>query len=152
MKRAPVAVLSTLLMPLLFPVVLPTHASPISWAGIYEETRGSPDCRTTPNCVVKFSAVPIGKTLLVTDVACEISWKNKNATIKQFVIVPDASPSRRTALSGLTKMTSQTYQSNDRILKGIASGERPLVAVTLTEAAESISVNCSIAGTLHDLQ
>ena len=149
MKSARLAVLS---LPLLLSGVMPAHAAPISWAGIYEETRGSSDCRTTSNCAVKFSPVPIGKTFLVTDVACEISWKNKNAAIKQFIIVPDTSPSRRTALSGLTKMTSQVYQSNDRILKGIVSGERPLVAVTLTEAAETISMNCSIAGTLHVLQ
>jgi len=132
---------------------MPTHgaqAAAVSVDGFYNQTV-SKSCPTTDVCQTPFSAVPAGKTLIVTNVSCTIQ-AGGTALLTDFYMVlkEDDTFDYKTYLLpvylGASGGNRQLRSNNPAV--HIAKARQKLTVLTRYDGAITSTLTCSIAGEL----
>jgi len=109
-------------------------------------TEGS-SCADNSHCYFRFSPVPSGKQLVVTQVSCIVTvlggsmvtaalWPYRNN---------ETLPLRRSSLVH-SNPAANTFVLNNTTLQLFVAGDRPLVRVQVSNATSTVSGECNISG------
>ena len=125
------------------------QAVPIISQGYYEEFL-SRNCFNASSCSVPFSAVPAGKTLIVTNVSCQLLTSGTNTAVHAASLtkVGGGGPTFLETSVFVTATTFRRFLSNTQVTKIYRAGESPSVSVSFTTTISTISMNCHISGIL----
>ncbi|BBE73422.1 hypothetical protein [Oharaeibacter diazotrophicus] len=124
-------------------------------AGAYYQEQTLKLCSGVSACELMFTAVPAGKSLILTDVAC-VATMTSSSTLSALSV------SSRTAANVLVARTSyptattlsvvggiRRYQAQAELTHIVAAQERPRVYVEANPAPASFVAQCSISGLLQ---
>ena len=126
-----------------------SQATPTIIQGHYEETVGQ-SCPNSQACSVVFTAMPAGKTLVVSNVSCTITAGN-SATILALALTRQGSSLNQAFLNLGTAVTFSSFRrfvSNTEISKLYVGGALPKVSVSFNAVQASSSMSCYLAGVL----
>jgi hypothetical protein len=128
-------------------------AAPTIAGGFYQEQMLK-TCNNTTSCELMFTAVPAGKTLIVSDVACVITTAN-TASISALSL------SARQANNTLVSRSSypqpvlvanlngtKRYQAQTPVTFITLAGEKPRVFASVSQASAEFVAMCNVSGEL----
>ncbi|BBE73427.1 hypothetical protein [Oharaeibacter diazotrophicus] len=120
-------------------------------AGYYMEQRVN-SCAQRDLCFLNFSAVPAGKTLILTDVSCTASVGSGSVLVAtQVARSGDGDHSGRRPIPPVfTYQNGQdrNYQLQTKTMLIVQAGQVPWIATNYSAKANSLIVDCTIAGVL----
>lgn len=132
-----------------------TAAAAPTIAGAYYQEQTLKLCNGTGSCELMFTAVPAGKSLILTDVAC-VATMTSSSTLSALSV------SSRNAANALVGRTSyptasalsvvggiRRYQAQAGLTHIVAAQEKPRVYVEASPAPASFVAQCSISGLLQ---
>jgi hypothetical protein len=134
---------------------LAAGAAPAIVGGVSEETVSS-QFNDKSSYVLQFSPVPLGRSLIVTDVSCYIAVTNQASLVPYTVTLygrraNSAVIAREFHLDPkftAVKDNSRIYQANQKVRHVLSSGDSPLVSLGMSSAAPSVYFNCTLTGDL----
>jgi len=127
-----------------------SQAAPIISQGYYEEFL-SRNCFNASSCNVPFSAVPAGKTLIITNVSCQLLTSGTNTAVfgASLTKVGGGGPTFLGTSVLVTSTTFRKFLSNTQVTKIYLAGQSPSVSVSFTTSISTIGMNCFISGSLR---
>ena len=121
-------------------------AAPIITLGNYIED-GVQTCTNVTSCRLTFTALPAGKSLIVHNVSCRVSFTVGTARLNSFYLAGQGKESYLVIGSTSTTGSNALYQVNNAVFAPYAPGAPPFIYVSI-DRASIISLNCTIAGEL----
>lgn len=128
-------------------------AAPIVVGSDYaEKTQAS--CFGKDQCTATFSAIPAGKTLVVTDVSCsgQMPYDQKLVLLQLLSLKTNGTYNFLNSVvefgEQVTNGLYNTYQAHQQMRYVVYSGEKPVVANLKNKATGENYYSCSIVGVL----
>lgn len=132
----------------------PASAAPVVAGNVYMD-RTFAICSNSTNCEVVFTAVPAGKTLIVTDAGCVATTNNNVAVVSSVLRGRDSGGNlvnRNAYFTPVLTMASngnRRYQMQMSTTMIMKAGDKPQVFLGPLSAPTAFFADCTIAGTLQ---
>jgi hypothetical protein len=129
-------------------VTSPSQAASVLSQGHFEEFVASSGCAGSPSCAVSFTAIPAGKTLILSNVSCSIT-ASQTASILALTLTRQGSASILAFLNVGTLLSTGSFRrfvSNTEISKIYVGGQIPRVAVSFTASQAISNTQCYLTG------
>jgi hypothetical protein len=127
-----------------------SHAAPLNITAGYMDYAQETCSNANFGCTAKFTKVPTGKSLVVTNASCGFNTKNNTPPIDIFLSRTDNLfyPVYLTPVVVGAQATTFYYHANNSVFAVFKAGEIPTVTVQ-TATANAATVQCTISGQLQ---
>jgi hypothetical protein len=125
-----------------------SQAASVLSQGHFEEFVASSGCSGSQSCAATFTAIPAGKTLILSNVSCSIT-ASQTAAILALTLTRQGSASIQAFLNVSTLLSAGSFRrfvSNTEIPKIYVGGQIPRVAVSFTASQAISSMQCYLTG------